>query len=62
LFSFAPFLNHLSELFCATYCIDDLGTEHNIPYFGSDCNVMAEIILSRYDHFIENKARYPLDY
>lgn len=40
----------------ATYCFDDLGTEHNIRYFGNDCNVMAEILLSRYDHFIENKT------
>jgi DNA replication protein DnaC len=39
-----------------TYCFDDLGTEHNIRYFGNDCNVMAEILLSRYDHFIENKT------
>ena len=40
----------------ATYCFDDLGTEHNIRYFGNDCNVMAEILLSRYDHFTENKT------
>lgn len=33
-------------------CFDDLGTENNIKYFGNECNVMAEIILSRYDLFI----------
>jgi DNA replication protein DnaC len=34
------------------YCFDDLGTEKNLKYFGNECNVMAEIILSRYDIFI----------
>jgi hypothetical protein len=38
------------------YCFDDMGTEQNIRYFGNDCNVMAEILLSRYDHFIDNKT------
>lgn len=37
------------------YCFDDLGTESNLKYFGNDCNVMAEIILSRYDKFISHK-------
>lgn len=36
----------------ATYCFDDLGTENNIKYFGNECNVMAEILLSRYDLYI----------
>jgi DNA replication protein DnaC len=31
------------------YCFDDLGVETNLKYFGNECNVMAEIILSRYD-------------
>ena len=39
-----------------TYCFDDLGTENNIRYFGNDCNLMAEILLSRYDHFTQNKT------
>lgn len=30
-------------------CLDDLGIEQNIKHFGSECNVMAEILLSRYD-------------
>jgi DNA polymerase III delta prime subunit len=37
------------------YCYDDLGTENSLKYYGNDCNVMAEIILSRYDHFVANK-------
>ncbi len=38
------------------YCFDDLGAEQQIKHFGNDCNVMAEILTSRYEHFIENKA------
>ncbi|NCT10894.1 MAG: ATPase [Flavobacteriia bacterium] len=37
------------------YCFDDLGTENNLKYFGNECNVMAEILLSRYDLFISKK-------
>ncbi|MGX9987244.1 ATPase [Soonwooa purpurea] len=36
-----------------TYCFDDLGTETTSKYFGNDCNVMAEILLTRYDLFKE---------
>ncbi len=35
-----------------TYCFDDLGAEDALKYFGNECNVMAEILLSRYDLFI----------
>jgi DNA replication protein DnaC len=35
-----------------TYCFDDLGTENNLKYYGNECNVMAEILLSRYDLFV----------
>jgi len=38
-----------------TYCFDDLGTENNLKYFGNECNVMAEILLSRYDLLISKK-------
>lgn len=38
-----------------TICFDDLGTENNIKYYGNECNVMAEILLSRYDLFISKK-------
>jgi DNA replication protein DnaC len=37
------------------YCFDDLGIENNLKYFGNECNVMAEILLSRYDLFINKK-------
>jgi DNA replication protein DnaC len=39
------------------YCFDDLGTENNLKYFGNECNVMAEILLSRYDLFISKKLK-----
>ena len=38
-----------------TYCFDDLGTENALKYYGNDCNIMAEILLSRYDLFITHK-------
>lgn len=40
-----------------TICFDDLGTENNLKYFGNECNVMAEILLSRYDLFISKKLQ-----
>lgn len=33
------------------YCFDDLGAEQNLKYYGNSCNVMGEILLSRYDMF-----------
>jgi len=38
-----------------TICFDDLGTESNLKYFGNECNVMAEILLSRYELFTTRK-------
>jgi len=38
-----------------TYCFDDLGTENKLKHFGNECNLMAEILLSRYDLFISSK-------
>ena len=38
------------------YCLDDLGVETNLKYYGNECNVMAEIILSRYDIFISKQV------
>ena len=35
-----------------TYCFDDLGTENSLKYYGNDCNIMAEILLPRYDLLI----------
>ncbi len=37
------------------YCFDDLGTESNLKYYGNECNVMAEVLLSRYDLFVSRK-------
>lgn len=34
------------------YCFDDLGLENNLKYYGNECNLMAEILLSRYDIYI----------
>ncbi len=34
------------------YCFDDLGAEQQIKHFGNDCNVMAEVLISRYEHFV----------
>jgi DNA replication protein DnaC len=39
-----------------TICFDDLGVENNLKYYGNECNVMAEILLSRYDIFISKKV------
>lgn len=40
-----------------TICFDDLGIENNLKYYGNECNVMAEILLSRYDLFIAKKIQ-----
>jgi DNA replication protein DnaC len=37
------------------YCFDDLGTENSLKFYGNECNVMAEILLSRYDLFITRR-------
>jgi DNA replication protein DnaC len=37
-----------------TFCFDYLGTEQQIKHFGNDCNVMAEILISRYEQFVSN--------
>jgi DNA replication protein DnaC len=37
------------------YCFDDLGVENNLKYYGNECNVMAEVLLSRYDIFISKR-------
>lgn len=34
------------------YCFDDLGTEANAKHYGKEKNVMAEIILNRYDNHL----------
>lgn len=37
------------------YCFDDLGTEKTLKHYGNECNIMAEVLLSRYDQFISRK-------
>ena len=37
------------------YCFDDLGTENNLKYYGNECKVMTEILLSRYDMFVSRQ-------
>ena len=39
------------------YCFDDLGVETTGRHFGKDCNVMGEIILSRYDLYLHSKIK-----
>ncbi|MCL1674302.1 P-loop NTPase family protein [Elizabethkingia meningoseptica] len=39
------------------YCFDDLGVENNLKYYGNECNIMAEIILSRYDLYITRQLQ-----
>lgn len=40
-----------------TICFDDLGTENNLKYYGNECNVIAEILLSRYDLFTTKRLQ-----
>ncbi len=42
---------HYQDL-AKSYCFDDLGVEGSLKYFGNECNVMAEILLNRYDLFV----------
>jgi len=51
-YSKAAFQQKGGELTAKAYCFDDLGVESNIKYYGNETNVMAEILLSRYDMFI----------
>ncbi|MEI3800385.1 MULTISPECIES: hypothetical protein [unclassified Chitinophaga] len=37
------------------HCFDDLGGEQNMSFWGNNCNVMGEILLSRYDLLISHK-------
>ncbi|SNZ01884.1 ATPase [Flagellimonas pacifica] len=39
------------------FCFDDLGVEPTGRHFGKDCNVMGEILLSRYDLFMNHKRK-----
>ncbi|WP_300439129.1 ATPase [Christiangramia sp.] len=38
-------------------CFDDMGVEPLGKYYGKDCNVIGEIMLSRYELFLEHKVK-----
>ena len=40
------------------YCFDDLGIESTGCHYGKECNVMGEILLSRYDLFTQTGQSY----
>jgi len=52
-YSKLAFCNPPFSLINKAFCFDDLGIEHPMKYYGNECNVMAEILLSRYDLFIQ---------
>lgn len=39
------------------FCFDDLGVEPMGRHYGQDCNVMGEILLSRYELFLKSKLK-----
>ena len=39
------------------YCFDDLGIEPLGRHYGTDCNVMGEVLLSRYELFLQTKTK-----
>lgn len=49
-YSRLAFNNHQPKI----YCFDDLGAEQNLKYYGNECNVIAEVLLSRYEYFISH--------
>ncbi|MDY7397027.1 ATPase [Aureibaculum sp. 2210JD6-5] len=38
------------------YCFDDLGVERYVKHYGNECNVLGEILLSRYDLWVQKKV------
>lgn len=40
-----------------SFCFDDLGVEPIGRFYGNDCNVLGEILLSRYDLFLQSKGK-----
>tara|TARA_R110002111_G_scaffold63803_1_gene105209 strand:- start:333 stop:995 length:663 start_codon:yes stop_codon:yes gene_type:complete len=39
------------------FCFDDLGVEPMGRHYGKDCNVLGEVMLSRYDLFLEHHVK-----
>ncbi len=54
-YSKASFHSIEGETHTKTYCFDDLGLENNPRHFGNECNIMAEILFSRYDFYISRR-------
>lgn len=53
--SFGRKAGNLDKTRPVTWCFDDLGLEEqNAKNYGNDSNVMAEILLDRYEHFINH--------
>lgn len=38
----------------STICFDDLGVENNVSWWGNECNVMAEVLLLRYEKYMSD--------
>ena len=51
---YAGFHQRHSNSLMTAICFKHLGLEPNQKYYGNECNVMAEILLSRYDLFLEH--------
>lgn len=55
--------NHLGYKIIEDYgdsspiCFDDLGVEPMGRHYGKDCNVMGEVLLSRYELFLQTKLK-----
>lgn len=55
--------NHLGYKIIEDYgdsspiCFDDLGVEPMGRHYGKDCNVMGEVLLSRYELFLKTKSK-----
>lgn len=50
-----PFFSGIGGDNRQVYCFDDLGIEQPQKHFGNECDVMGEILLSRYDLFVSKK-------
>ena len=50
-FGYGPVLQYDQPL---TYCFDDIGVETSAKRYGNDCNVIAEVLLDRYDQFVRH--------
>ena len=39
------------------FCFDDLGVEPPGRFYGKDCNVMGEVLLSRYELYLDTQRK-----